>query len=218
MARLTQYQLLWRRLRLRACSSASRLRSTKSGNASGERPSDGWYALTDEGLKIHEGDGPIIVADPAAAAGIDLDWLADPDLASVGESDFEEARRAYQARTFKAVYVLSGSVLEGVLTDAIERRLDEACKFLKSVRGDKAPKRKHFESWGLATYIECAEGIGLLSSDLIGTAGSVKNWRNAIHPERQIRKDVSIDLDRARLALAAVQAVIADVRSKQSRA
>jgi len=120
-------------------------------------------------------------------------------LRTILRRDADEVEGARRAQLPKSVLLLSGSVLEGVLVDALDKRRDLAQPlFEKGKKGkakfpDDASLRDLLE---LVTSAELAPQCGpLLPPQLMKLAESVVDHRDLIHPHREVREAGSITID-----------------------
>jgi hypothetical protein len=165
--------------------------------------------ITEEGVKkIRDevlGQKEKVVEAKMERKQTDLSFVADQRLRTIVERDYAELQELDPGQTSKAVLVLAGGVIEGILLDALVVTGDhrwtfaEGCKrFLKDMIGAAVVK-------------------GIIKEDKFTHA--IRNYRNAIHPGKEIQENIRFGEPDAKLAHAGADVVIREVRewhSKQS--
>ena len=132
---------------------------------------------------------------------VDFSYIADPKLREIVRQFHEEAVDAYRADRHVAAVVLSGAVLEGILTFALTRREAEARRERQTATGRRP---RSIAEWRLKDLIETASRLGLLGETAAQAAPAVRDFRNMIHPYRLLRRSRPRWDALAPLALAAV--------------
>ena len=135
---------------------------------------------------------------------VDFSYVADPKLRDVLHQFHSEAVEAYRANRHVAAVVLSGAVLEGILTFALMKREAEAIQKLQEMRGKKLKKPRPISEWHLEDLIEVASRIGLVGETAAKAAPAIRDFRNMIHPYKLLRRSRPRWDALAALALAAV--------------
>jgi hypothetical protein len=97
---------------------------------------------------------------------------------------FRQAVEAYNATSWAGSIALSGGVLEGLLTWAIEAQADSSRGSFSSMYGEQPPP---VDQWKLFQLIEVASDLKLLGENARKTAWTVKDFRNMIHPYNALR-------------------------------
>src|SRR3990172_13263000 len=90
---------------------------------------------------------------------VDFSYIADPKLREIVQQFHEEAVDAYRADRHVAAVVLSGAVLEGILTFALMRRESEATD---AQQGTNCKSKHRVPEWRLEELIEIAVKLKLL--------------------------------------------------------
>lgn len=141
-----------------------------------------------------------------------LDFISDHD-AGLGEiigSDLRELDGALNAGLWKASLLLSGSVLEAILIDVLDRRRDLAGTYLKHRKfPDDASLDDLLKIAGDAELI--GDGKVLLTASASQKGNALKDHRDLIHPHRLVRERIEIDEDVARLMLHLLRLVVRDL-------
>jgi hypothetical protein len=133
--------------------------------------------------------------------GFDLRFLDQTELRQVIIEDFQEARRAYDSRSYKATLVLCGSILEALLVASLAKASSGV------LTEDDLSKTS------LEQLIKKADEGGLIKDDaLLGLLNPLRSYRNLIHPGRQLRTQIQPDEHRAQIALRTVRLLVDQLR------
>lgn len=135
-------------------------------------------------------------------------FVLDVDLRRIVERDYHELRTIlFPAGAWKSTVVLAGSILEAILvsklteTPAIESAAEAS---------SKAPKGKLLRAgrWTLENLIDVAVEVNTLPSERAATVDQVlRQFRNFIHPQKELRMAHSCNEAEAFLALGALDGV-----------
>jgi hypothetical protein len=129
-----------------------------------------------------------------------FDFITDEEFRVGLEADHEEMLTCAEARAWKAVHVLAGSIIESVLVDYLVGQ------------GKKNPDPLEMT---LAQLITECEKQGVLSSKSAELSHVLKSYRNLIHPGRAKRLGEQADEEGAVVAQALVSMIIRDVAANQ---
>src|SRR5207245_1725597 len=88
----------------------------------------------------------------------DFTFVKDTGLRSILERDYDEIQRAYVAKCWKSVIILSGGSIEAILTDVLLKNSGA----VKTTQ--KAPRQSDITKWDLKDLIEVAVEVGLVSA------------------------------------------------------
>lgn len=111
-----------------------------------------------------------------------------------------------------AAVFLSGGILEGILTFALNRREAEAKESYKEL-GRQA---RELSAWSLEDLITVAQNLNLIGEGAAKAAHAVRDFRNLIHPERLARRSRPRWDALATMSLAAVAEVSRSLRDRMS--
>ena len=131
----------------------------------------------------------------------EFEFMSSDEFRSVLETDRKEMNVCFEAKAWKAVHVLAGSIVEAILVDYII-----AEKYLAS---DKASRES------LADIIRILKEHDAISSTLSDLCSAIKNYRNLVHPGRSIRTQDSVDEHSARVAVSLVEMILREVSEKR---
>lgn len=157
-------------------------------------------ALSDEGI---------------APATTDLLFISDPQYRELLRRDITAANSALDNGGWKAATVLAGSVIEAILLDAVKvfetknpdkifaeiHNLESAKKVTGSIPDD-------LDKWNLHYLIEVALVLNLITDPTASECRIAKDFRNLVHPGREVRKGQTCDRGTALSAIAAMEHVI----------
>lgn len=129
--------------------------------------------------------------------------IADSKMRQLVMRDYAEAKRCFHGRNYKATILLSGSVLEAVLTAVL------ADRGLVSVN-------ELYKKYVLVNLIDAAQQHKLLhDKSLYSLLDPVRNYRNLIHPGVEMRGDLVPDKPKAQIALETINLVLSDLSRSQ---
>ncbi|SFK46009.1 hypothetical protein [Azotobacter beijerinckii] len=134
----------------------------------------------------------------------------DPTLADNLRFRWEEATRCSEARAWLAATALYGSILEVVLPDWLGRHKERAMAAAAAPR-DRRDSSKIFplEKWSTSDLIKVAAELGFIDFALTRHAHALRESRNMIHPDRQLRERANPDADLTLISRQVVLAVLA---------
>lgn len=149
---------------------------------------------------------------PGTAA---LDFISDQELRESVRTDISTTNTALSNGEWKATTVLAGSVVEALLLWALQQHgLTDVLDAVGTLVAKDILKRnpgKNLETWDLHSYIEVAVELDLISVEAATQARLAKDFRNLIHPGRELRLGQTCDRGTALAALAAVEFAIRDL-------
>jgi hypothetical protein len=127
--------------------------------------------------------------------GLKFSIIKDQAFRSVIASDLEEAERSLDGRNYKATLILSGSIVEAVLL-----ALHKAAGLLNVAHEKNGSVT--FAKAGLADLIYSSRVNKLVKQTAtLPLLDSVREYRNLIHPDNQIRNSIIADRHNAEIAL-----------------
>lgn len=129
-----------------------------------------------------------------------FDFITDDKFRIILERDYEELTQCLESKSSKSVLILSGSIVEAILTD-----------YFLNFPPENYNKKKIL---GLDLYklIELAREIELISQSTKDLSTVLKNYRNLIHPGREIRKSETFDFDTAVVAKSLLNIIVKEIR------
>lgn len=153
-----------------------------------------------------------VLADDTTLAFID-----DSEYRLLLSGDVAAAHQALRNGEWKAATVLAGSVVEGLCLWAI-RKAGEEKAFAEAERLHsggvvKSKQRKHLLEWQAGELIAVAASPRLIKEDARAVAVNAKDYRNLIHPGRELRSQQRCTSGTAHVAVGGMQRVIEDLDS-----
>jgi hypothetical protein len=104
-----------------------------------------------------------------------------------------ECNNCLQAQAPLAASVMIGGLLEGLLLARINKQIDKAPVFTaKSAPRDKHQKPKPLNQWGLKDYIAVAHELGWITVSAKDFGEILRDYRNFIHPHKQLTENVHL--------------------------
>lgn len=132
-------------------------------------------------------------------------FVSNRDLRATLDSDYAEMQRCAKAEAWKAAVVLGGAIIESVLTDHL------------LAGSSSSTERAAILKMTLGQLIARCRQQGVLSSRTVSLTEAIKEYRNLIHPGREVRLAERADENSALVVQALVDMVAGEV-SDQSRA
>lgn len=122
------------------------------------------------------------------------DLVRDPQLAAVLQGRLDEAHTCDRNGAHVSAIIMLGSLLEGVLLDAVQTRMPSPVK-----SADK---------WYLKDLIATAHDQGWIQTDVRKFTDHLKDYRDLVHPRAQIRLGHPPDRDTVRMCWPVVNAAL----------
>ena len=142
------------------------------------------------------------------AATRQFDFVSDADLKRIVERDYAELTlKVFPDEAWKSSVILAGSVLEAILYDVLSEptRIGPA---KASATGAKQKGKLEDGEWTLAALISIAEEIKVLTRERARTIDQVlRDYRNFVHPKKEIRAAHECSESEAMLAVGALNAI-----------
>ena len=114
-------------------------------------------------------------------------FIQDEKLRIIIERDYQEAQRALMVKCWKSVIILSGSAFETVLLDLLLNHESEA----KAAQA--RPNKPDLRSWDLSDLIKVTVELELVPPMVETLADPVRQYRNLVHPGRELRTGLKPD-------------------------
>ncbi len=143
---------------------------------------------------------------------LDLDFVCSEELRKILQRDIAELNAACSQgleKTAKICMVLCGSIAEALLLDRLSGDSAASVKAACSLPANQRPKSPNdLEEWCLSDMLNVALRLTppLLPEDAAAGAHQLRQWRNLIHPGRELRdernKRIKPTKERAKNAIA----------------
>lgn len=138
----------------------------------------------------------------------DFSFLHDSELRSIIERDFSEIQRAFISRCWKSVIILCGAAIEAVLADLL------MVNSVQAMASAKAPDQQDITRWDLFDLIEVCVDLKLVTQGVEKLSHPIREYRNLVHPGRELREKLVFDAEEARIALEVLNIVFRDLSNK----
>jgi hypothetical protein len=142
----------------------------------------------------------------------ELLFIDDPRLRENISRDLGAVNRALHNAEWKAANVLAGAVIEALLHWRLQQS-DLQASVTALVKGGmlKSNPDSDINRWELRHFIEVAEHLQLLKADTFSAVRLAQNFRNLIHPGREVRLAQTCNRGTAYSAVGALEHVIEDL-------
>ncbi len=130
-----------------------------------------------------------------------FDFITDEDFRGSLEADYAEMKDCFSAKSWKAVHVLAGSIVEAVLIDYLLT--------------EELVQRKDALGLNLGDAIKLARQHNVISAKASDLSSVIRDYRNLIHPGRAIRLGETVNVDTAHVAESVVKIIMAEVSRKR---
>ena len=167
-----------------------------------------YHGLLDKGsekgaLRKHVVDGASI-APPADSSDAPPDFsllIGDPKMQSILSERWTECVSCLSANAPLAATVMMGGLLETLMLARFNRETDKTPVFSATM----APKDKNtgktlqLKEWTLRHYLDVGHELGWISRSTKDVGEVVRDFRNYVHPYKQMSHNISLDTHDARL-------------------
>jgi hypothetical protein len=152
------------------------------------------------GLPLKEGmQWPTL---PKAPGIREFDFVRNAALRAHIENDWAEVWRVREVKAWKSCVMLSGAILEGMLLDVLTIRVDDATASYRALRNRAAPP---IVRWNLIDLVDVAEHLQIVSGGVPHLSHALREYRNLVHPGRQLADDVRVTEEEAEIAFNVVR-------------
>jgi hypothetical protein len=133
-----------------------------------------------------------------------FEFISDKKFQELLERDYLELENCINVKATKSVLVLSGSIIEALL-------IEYFLQFLPVGFTQEKIFKLTFQE-----LLDLAEKEALLTQREKNLAWVIKDYRNLIHPGKEIRKEEKFDFESAQISLSLVKIIVAAIRAKYS--
>lgn len=134
-----------------------------------------------------------------------FDFISDQALRKILERDYQEIQRNLISSNWKSTIILSGGSIEAILLDLL---LKESTKAISS---SKAPTEHDLNKWSLNDLVEVAVKEKFIGGEIGKLSHTVREYRNLIHPGVEIRKNLKVEPEEAKIAVEVLHILIRDL-------
>jgi hypothetical protein len=131
---------------------------------------------------------------------MNFDFIADQRFRTLLSRDYLELQKCLENDASKSALVLSGSILEAALSDFF-------IQFPVNGKSESSILQSN-----LGTLIEIAESEKIITSKEKNLAAVVKDYRNLIHPGKEIRKGEKFNSETATIAAKVVDIILKSIK------
>jgi hypothetical protein len=119
--------------------------------------------------------------------------IPDPAMQTILNRRWSEVWNCIDATAYLAATVMMGAVLEALLLARINRMTDKSPVFTsKCAPKDRAGKTRPLQEWTLNSYIDVAHDLGWIGRASRDIGVVLRDYRNFIHPEKELSQGVSV--------------------------
>lgn len=146
-----------------------------------------------------------LIATPTPVAGITdtaPSFAAVPDLVmqQILVRRWNECVACLQASAPLAAIVMMGGLLESLFLARVNREPNPAAIYTaRSAPKDKTGKTWLLKDWGLGNFIAVAHDLGWITQSGKDVSAVLQNYRNFIHPQKELSSQASLTPDDARM-------------------
>ena len=134
-----------------------------------------------------------------------FDFMSDTKFKDLLIRDYKELTDCVKNECPKSVLILAGSIIEATLLEFFSHNLPEEKSMNQLLK------------MNLADLIIDAESVGLISSRSKELSLVIKDYRNLIHPGREIRTMEKFDKDSALISFSLIKMILKEVRENYIR-
>jgi hypothetical protein len=133
-----------------------------------------------------------------------FDFVRDSNLRPNLELAYADSRAAYERGDFVRAFVTSCSILEAIITDALERAG-------RSRLSDYAPSGVDIVSWSFEARITVAEKAGLISAGCARLPVSARGYRTLLDEQGDLRPEIAVSAHEARVVGQVLNVIMRDL-------
>ncbi|MHB8880431.1 MAG: hypothetical protein ACYC69_02855 [Thermodesulfovibrionales bacterium] len=143
-----------------------------------------------------------------------FDFIVTKELIPILQRDYVEIVRCMDAGCWKAAIILCGSCIEGILFDLLKQNELRALNSKKAQKDREKKTPLALEKWDLNFLIEVALDLRLIGKEIRNLHDSAREYRNLIHPAKEVTSPYKIDKPEATNFIAVLDMLIRDITSK----
>jgi len=144
--------------------------------------------------------GELLVKEPALKPNFSI-LITDPKMIIILEKRWAEIENCLNCNAPLAATVMMGGLLESVLMAKINKLEDKNILFKQKSTpiNSKTNKPKMLSEWMLKDFIDVSCEIKIISKPLADFSRIIRDYRNYIHPEKELRMSESIEIGDAKM-------------------
>lgn len=128
-------------------------------------------------------------------------FVADAKIRAIAERDYPELLTAFSASCKKSCLILAGGLIEALLLDFVLRNVSAA------QTSPKAPTKTKPEDWTLEQLIDVSVDLKPSLAPVQTMSHTVRKYRNLVHPSVEIKSNMKVEIEEARVAISVLQIV-----------
>jgi hypothetical protein len=145
---------------------------------------------------------------PARDAAPPFASVSNPLMQAILVRRWDECLACLSAGAPMAATVMMGGLLESLFLARINREPNQAPIFTaQTAPKDKQGKTFPLNQWMLGSYIAVTHELGWISQSGRDVSEVLQNYRNYIHPQKELSRQASLTLDDARMFWAVFKAI-----------
>lgn len=133
---------------------------------------------------------------------MEFEYVSDGLFQEILKRDYIELKKCQQSESYKAVLLLCGSILEALLVDYFTGTLPAGTS------------KKTILEANLETLLDMAEKEGIINKSERSLASVLKDYRNLIHPGREVRKKEAFDKSTVEIAVLVLDSLLKKLEIK----
>jgi hypothetical protein len=118
--------------------------------------------------------------------------------------DYEELMKCYEVKATKSVLILCGSIIETILTEY----------FIESLPNGNT--KEDILKMSLGKLLDLAENNNLITSKIKKLSSVIQDYRNLIHPGREVRINEGFNNDDAEISMSLLRIIVDSIKTKYS--
>ena len=136
------------------------------------------------------------------------------ELIPIIKSRLYEASKCFDNKSFLAAIFLTGSILEAILLGYASKNNK---KFLNLARAPKTKDNKPIpiNRWTLSQLIDTSCSLHVLGEDIRKFSHGLRDFRNYIHPYKQLQSGFNPDYHTAKIAMQVLRATVANLTGER---
>jgi hypothetical protein len=134
------------------------------------------------------------------ATSKDLNFLSDPELAETIRTILAEIDNLVIINAHRSMVYLSMSTLEGILSNILSLNINKI-KTFPSYPKKKGGGLQRYDKVELVDKIKMAKDLGIIAPEFFDTFEKFKEFRNYMHPLREVKNKEPLDIGLGQVAL-----------------
>ncbi len=176
----------------------------------------GSYSITPKGLSLFEGKSKFMpkyqevkLIEKEEIEMPTFDFIKKKKLVPILIRDYTEIVKCIKSECWKSAIILCGSAIEAILYDLLKQNESEALssKSAQKSKGSVLP----LEEWKLNSLINTASELSLVSKGVKGLSHTTREFRNLIHPLKEINENYKLEKEEAENAFTTLRILIRDL-------